>query len=45
MSDSFNTFTLMLLIATIALIVGIVYVLIRANDVLGGVGNLFAVGG
>jgi len=45
MSDSFNVFTLMLLIATLALIVGIVYVLMRAADVFGGVGQLFAFGG
>ncbi|MEM1209726.1 MAG: hypothetical protein AAF586_00800 [Planctomycetota bacterium] len=44
MSDSFNTFTLMLLIASVVLIVGIVYLLVRANDVLGGIGNLFSFG-
>ncbi|MEM6332559.1 MAG: hypothetical protein AAF823_04385 [Planctomycetota bacterium] len=45
MADSFNVFTLMLLIAAVSLLVGIGYLLFRANEVLGGVGNLFAFGG
>ncbi|MEO0588641.1 MAG: hypothetical protein AAF078_13495 [Planctomycetota bacterium] len=44
MSDSFNPFFLMLLISTVALLVGIIYVLIRAGEVLGGIGNLFSFG-
>jgi hypothetical protein len=44
MSDAFNVFTLMLLIATVSLIVGIVYVLMRAAEVFGGVGALFEMG-